>query len=279
MTLHHVSCSPSKIPYVGFSPVRLQIGIQLQSSPEHCCLSARPAYASSAQTYIQLKLPSQKRVCPQHYCRFIRPRATLNRDSFQYHPRAIQSRGPWLSGGLCCPTRSSLNMASSEAVCPSRRLIFFVHRVFALRPRMDWDRQIPQFTPRICDPVPSSVPRWSCRVHLTVTSPTVIAFAFSAGARQPQTHTRRFSRGCVTRLQSSLPLLRPGILLALHRQGRLRPSFRLMGHPNQASVITIWQTANYHSRTYTGKIRSIMGCEQGTQRDEPSSCISLSASV
>jgi len=25
--MHHVSCLPSKIPYVGFSPIRLQAGI------------------------------------------------------------------------------------------------------------------------------------------------------------------------------------------------------------------------------------------------------------
>jgi len=33
MLLHHVSCSPSKIPYVGFSPVRLQTEIQRRPSP------------------------------------------------------------------------------------------------------------------------------------------------------------------------------------------------------------------------------------------------------
>lgn len=117
---------------------------------------------------------------------------------------AIQSRGPWLSGALCCHTGSSLNMASSEAVCSFRCLIFFVHRVLALRPRMGWNRQIPQFAPRICDCVPSSVPRRSCRVHMVVSSSTVVAFAFFTEARQPQVHTRRFSRGHVTRLQSSL---------------------------------------------------------------------------
>jgi len=105
---------------------------------------------------------------------------------------------------LCCRSGSSLNMASSESVCSSRRLIFFVHRIFALRPRMGWNRQIPQFALRICDSVPSSVPRRPCRVHLVVTSSTVIAFALSAQARQPQIHARRFSRGCVTRLRSSL---------------------------------------------------------------------------
>jgi len=111
---------------------------------------------------------------------------------------------PLAHQALCCRSGSSLNMASSESVCSSRRLIFFVHRVFALRLRMGWNRQIPQFAPRICDPVPSSVPRRSCRVHPVVTSPTVIAFAVSAQARQPQIHARRFLRGSVTRLRSSL---------------------------------------------------------------------------
>ena len=180
-------------------------------------------------------------------------------------PTAIQSRGPWLSKALCCRSGSSLNMASSEAVCPSRRLISFVHRVFALRPRMGWDKQIPQFTLRICDSVPSSVPRRSCRVHSAVASSTVIAFALSAQARQPQIHARRFSRGSVIPPGRDCEvrfMLRPGVLLALHRQGRLRPSFRLMGHPNQTSIITIRQTTNYRSRTSTGKIRGPMGCEQ-----------------
>jgi len=111
---------------------------------------------------------------------------------------------PLARQALCCRSRSSLNMASSESVCPFQCLIFFVHRIFALRPRMGWNRQIPQFALRIYDSVPSSVPRRPCRVHLAVTSPTVIAFALFAQARQPHIHARRFSRGCVTRLRSSL---------------------------------------------------------------------------
>ena len=117
---------------------------------------------------------------------------------------ARQSRGPWLSGVFCCHTRSLLTMASSESVCPFLCLIFFVHWIFALRPRVGWGRQIPQFAPRIYNCVPSSVPRRSCRVLLVVSSPTVIAFAIFAVARQPHPHTRRFSCGRVTRLQSSL---------------------------------------------------------------------------
>ena len=119
-------------------------------------------------------------------------------------PTAIQSRGPWLAGVLCCHTRSWLTMASSESVCTFQCLIFFAHWIFALRPRMGCNRSIPQFAPRICNSVPSSVPRRSCQVHLVVSSPTVLAFAKSAVARRPLTHTRRFSCGCVTRLQSSL---------------------------------------------------------------------------
>jgi hypothetical protein len=119
-------------------------------------------------------------------------------------PTAIQSRGPWLAAVLCCHLRSWLTMASSESVCSFQCLIFFVHWIFALRPRMDCNRQIPQFAPRIYNSVPSSVPRRSCQVHLAVSSPTVIAFAKSVVARQPHPHTRRFSRGRVTRLQSSL---------------------------------------------------------------------------
>ena len=56
-SLHHVSCSPSKIPYVGFSPVRLQTGIQLRPSlKKKQGLSARPTCTMYNPTYTQLKL-------------------------------------------------------------------------------------------------------------------------------------------------------------------------------------------------------------------------------
>ena len=117
---------------------------------------------------------------------------------------AFPVQRPLARQALCCRSGSSLNMASSESVCPSRRLIFFVRQVFALRPRMGWYKQIPQFAPHICNTVPSSVPRRSVCVLLVVSSTNVIAFTFSAEARQPHPHVRRFSRESVTRLQSSL---------------------------------------------------------------------------
>jgi len=191
-TLHHVSCSPSKIPYVGFSPVRLQTGIQMRPSLKNARVK-REAHMHHAQS----NLYATKAV-PLCFCG---PFGHVWRNRI---PTAIQSRGPWLSSVLCCHTGSWLTMASSESVGPFQCLIFFVHWIFALRPRMGWYRQIPQFAPRICNSVPSSVPRRSCQVHLVVSSPTVLAFAKSAVARQPLPHTRRFSCGCVTRLQSSL---------------------------------------------------------------------------
>jgi hypothetical protein len=92
-------------------------------------------------------------------------------------PSADPSRGPWLAGGLCCPAGSRLTTASSATLAASRRLIFFVPRVFALRPRMGWRRELPQFTLRVCSFVPPPLPRGSGRLHATAPSPPALAFA------------------------------------------------------------------------------------------------------
>jgi hypothetical protein len=191
-TMVHVSCSPSKIPYVGFSPVRLQTGIRLRPS-----LTGSWFKNEALMHHIPDNLYATKAEEPGSYS----PRAFLAEPDAS---TALPVQRPLALQVLCCHSGSSPTMASSETVYPSRRLIFFVHRVFALRPRMGWNRQLPQFAPRTCYIVPPSVPRRSLRVHSVVSSPTVLAFATLASARQPQSHTRRFLRGCVTRLQSSL---------------------------------------------------------------------------
>ncbi len=94
--MHHVSSPPSKIPYGGFSPVRLQTGCQPQpsllsglyaaTSPG----SAQPAYRRSGSA-------TGAAAC------------------------ALRSRGPWLASGLSCPAGSSLTMASSEPLGLSGR--------------------------------------------------------------------------------------------------------------------------------------------------------------
>ena len=69
---------------------------------------------------------------------------------------------------------------------------------------MGWNREVPQFAPRISHSVPPSVPRRSNQVHMIVASLIVVAFTYFAKVRQPLFHAGRFSRGRVTRLQSSL---------------------------------------------------------------------------
>jgi len=55
-----VSSSLSKIPYGGFSPVRLQTGIQPRSSSTMLSLSVRPTFTRPAWTYTRLKSLSPK---------------------------------------------------------------------------------------------------------------------------------------------------------------------------------------------------------------------------
>ncbi len=71
---------------------------------------------------------------------------------------------------------------------------------------MGWNREAPQFTLCSCSPVPTSIPRWTRRLHLVISSPSVVAFALFAGARHPHC----VFRGCKVRF-----MLRPGRLLAL----------------------------------------------------------------
>jgi hypothetical protein len=119
-----VSLSPSKIPYGGFSPVRLQTEIPPQPSSSPSSLSvARIRPATRSYMWRQ----------PRHPDRAAHSRA--DRRGIGYHRskrhalhqhKAIPSRGPWLPCGLCCPAGSSLTMASSEPLSPTRRFMFFI---------------------------------------------------------------------------------------------------------------------------------------------------------
>ena len=62
----------------------------------------------------------------------------------------------------------------------------------------------PHFQLHVSLDVPPSLPRWIGQVRLAVASLLVQAFAVSVAARHPQTRARRFPRGSISRLQSSL---------------------------------------------------------------------------
>jgi hypothetical protein len=64
----YVSSSPSKIPYSGFSPVRLQTGFQPRPSSNLLSLSARPAFTTTSRIYTRLKSLSSERAD------YVRPR-------------------------------------------------------------------------------------------------------------------------------------------------------------------------------------------------------------
>jgi hypothetical protein len=87
--VHHVSSPPSKIPYGGFSPVRLQTGC-LTATFARRAYTQPPAHAPQAPGYRRSKSAPGAITC------------------------ALQSRGPWLASGLSCPAGSLLTMASSE---------------------------------------------------------------------------------------------------------------------------------------------------------------------
>src|SRR6266550_6685397 len=109
--IHFVSSAPSKIPYGGFSPVRLQTR-----------LTPRP--------------PS--RACPRpligRHCRYLVSRRFTRNRSFDQtalrtsdHDR--ESSGPWLPDRLYCPAGSSLTMATSAPLATTQRIMDYSVRL------------------------------------------------------------------------------------------------------------------------------------------------------
>jgi hypothetical protein len=147
--------------------------------------------------------------------------------------RAFPSRGPWLDSVLCCPAASSLTMASSEPLAASCRLMSSTTGLCHTASRERFPNLLRSSLPF----VPSLVPRRTKRLRLAVASPLAWTFAVLAWARHPQFCALRFQRGCVTRLNRVRCCYGPMGLLALHRPGRLRSSFHLPSHLDEASNI------------------------------------------
>ncbi len=214
----YVSSSPSKIPYVGFSPVRLQTGIQLEPSSDHQSLSTGPAYPLNTLTYIQSqsKIFSSLALPGKHSEKWI-----------MYNPvqRPLAPRPVMLSGQIS----AYYGLIRNSRSIPSTYELYDGSLPYGLV----WAgiERLPNLLCISFPIVPPLVPRWTERVLLTVPSPLVAAFAISAQARHPQPHARRFSRG--KRNEANKFALRYGPMksLAPLRQGRLLPSFRLTESP------------------------------------------------
>jgi hypothetical protein len=169
-----VSLSPSKIPYGGFSPVRLQTGSRVRPSSKRLIRTPSHAHATlSAQTGKNSQTQSQWHSSPE---------ALGSAVGYSVPPRhSLLWPHPSLSAS---PTDLSIN---TVGLCSHSRR-----------------REGPQFILRVCTNVPSSVPRRTERLHLAVATPFVQAFAISVLARHPWYPRIPVPRGCVSRLQSSL---------------------------------------------------------------------------
>ncbi len=215
------SCSPSKIPYGGFSPVRLQTGFQPRSSstrPELKHMTRVPSdQADLYATKVQVSPPivSEALSLPRHFSGAAnhgpsRPEALGSPESYAVSP---DHRLLWPHPKLSVPP-ASLSASSRQ--------------VFAPRYGGSRSREAPQFTPRVSLPVPPSVPRqtrWNqhrpsrfrlrtfrfqpfrllvpkslqpCPCFLyprTVPPPSTLAFASSVQARRLHSPPRRFPGG------------------------------------------------------------------------------------
>ena len=162
--MQHVSSSPSKIPYVGFSPVRLQTGIQPRPSPARRGLSARPTYTRASQTYTWLKLLSQKRVTSQHCCWFYRSRAKAQAVLYSLLSVSNPVQRPLARQRVMLSRRVIAYYGLIRNSRPLPSIYLLLRWVFALRPCMGWYREAPQFAPRVfplraafCTPVDRTV--------------------------------------------------------------------------------------------------------------------------
>jgi hypothetical protein len=202
--LRHVSATLSKIPYGGFSPVRLQTGSLsrgLRSAESHRRLIPRPM--APPPWY-----PGSPALCRAGH-------GSAN---------AFRSRGPWLGSGLFCPGTSSLTMASSEPLVLSRRLALVGFDGGSLPAGLSPEG--PQFEPRVFRSVPLPLPRRSGGDDCSKSTRDGLRLMLTGSASAnlpPEVGSRRGYVSGLTAVRSSL---RPGSLLALHRQGRLRSSFR-----------------------------------------------------
>ena len=256
-TMHHGSCSPSKIPYGGFSPVRLQTGIQPQSSLTGIRVK-REARMRRIHATLSVAIVTLSGSCSPRFPRSIYTSCTVpsSCDFPVQRPlarlRVIVSRWVFAYYGLIRGSR------------PARCLISFIQQARALRPPSGWARELPQFAPRVFPFVPPSVPRQTQRLPMTVPSPLALAFAIFAQARHLLlTHTG-YRVSCVTRLQGSFHtaarrLVRPSPARAFTSE--LSPA----GSPQRGVGYNYTAYSQFRDRTYTGKTRGPMGCEQRRQ--------------
>jgi hypothetical protein len=225
-----VSSSLSKIPYGGFSPVRLQTGIQPQSSSKMSSLSARPAYAQPLPTCVWLKSLSQKRA-------FFRSRT------------CVQAELPL--SYMDIPVQRSL---APQRVMLSHQITAYYDLIRASLPLppvyvlssgplpygLVWagNKKVPNLSCLSFPIVPSSVPRrlGDC-LRLLLHRPLWPSPSLHKVGARLSTLAGSL-RGLRNEAAKFASCYGPMELLALLRQGHLHSSFHLLGYPLGVSSIT-----------------------------------------
>jgi hypothetical protein len=228
----HVSSSLSKIPYSGFSPVRLQTGFQPRPSSNMPSLSARPAFTQSSQTYTRLKSLSPEIV----NC---------------FRPRTCVQSGLSSSDGDY-PVQRSL---APQRVMLSRRIIAYYDLMRASRPLppvyglssrslpygLVWagNEKVPNLSCLSFPIVPSSVPRRldDCSWLLLHRPLWPSLPSQKIGVRTPTLAGINARESCYHEAAKFTLCYGPMRLLAPLRLGRLLSSFHLLGHPWGVSSI------------------------------------------
>jgi hypothetical protein len=244
-----VSSSPSKIPYGGFSPVRLQTGFPPRPSPARSGSSPHPA-----PTYTRLKF-----LFPKRAKRATSRNRTFVQSALPSSVRTLPSRGPWLAGGFYGPARSTLITTSSETLGSSAPIYVFTVR-------FNLSREVPQFTLPVCShravfrtPADRTT-ALGCYFIVRFGLPHLCSESASANPRVPVP-----AWPCDEAAKFTL-WYGPVELLARHRPGRLHSSFHLLESPPEGVEYSYaGKSANSRGRTCTGKTSSLMGCERRSQ--------------
>ncbi len=228
-TMQHVSSSLSKIPYGGFSPVRLQTGSPRRPSPTgntHLDLYAAQVWPSDPMAIAGMLAGRLSPHAPVQ-----RP---LARQRVMLSRRVIAYYGLIRDSGLLPLTYYLIQRVSVAQLLPTGR------------------PEVPQFTLRVCTHVPHSVPRRTARLLVTVTSSRILAFAIFVVARRPLVHKIRFIVVCVTRLQVSLYATARWVCSPCPGQDFYFRAFIPQDRSSETSSITTWATVNSHDRSCTG---------------------------
>ena len=210
-TFHLVSSTPSKIPYGGFSPVRLQTSLRRS----HLRLPSRPAYRLPLFRVVGLRCLPRIQAGPRLLTRTAGPVALGSPTGSIVRPDHCLL---WPHLRLCRPPAGLWIIPSSCLPVPTEG---------------------PQFTLPVLLTMPLPVLRWLQRLHLTMPSPLVLPSPRNQGLGSHNSPTNPDPMGSYYRSCNIRFMLRPGHLLALLRSGLLLPSLLGPGRPSHPSRLSL----------------------------------------